>query len=112
MQIVHPCRTAMHMAMVATLATVSVAAAEVDLTSVPQANPKIVGIAVPTALAPELRQSSVGRGATPLENGTLDFPFYGYNGDGPMVPAPADGQAPGRNVQATTTEPGENTWLG
>ncbi len=111
MQIVHPFRTAMHMAMVATLATVSVAAAEVDLTGVPQANPKIVGIAVPTALSPELRQSSVAQGATPLENGTLDFPFYGYNGDGPMVPAPGDVQAPGHNVEATKTEPDKNTYL-
>src|SRR5262249_9651795 len=51
------------------------------------------------------------QGSTRLENGTLDFPFYGYNGDGPLVPAPGDVQATGHNVEATKTEPDKNTYL-
>src|SRR5262245_24308879 len=82
-----------------------------SLTGVPQANLKIVGISVPTVLAPELRQFSVAQGSTRLENGTDDFPLYGYNGDGPMVPAPGDVQATGHNVEATKTEPDKNTYL-
>jgi hypothetical protein len=111
MPAVHMFRTAMHTAMVATLATVAVAAAAGGLTGVPQANPKIVGVSVPTVLSPELRQFIVTQGSTPLENGAPDFPFYGYNGDGPMVPAPGDVQAPGHNVEATKTEPDKNTYL-
>jgi hypothetical protein len=98
MPVVHAFRTAMHTAMVATLVTVSAATAEVSLTGVPQANPKVVGLSVPTALSPELRQFIVAQGSIQLENGTDAFPFYGYNGDGPMVPAPGDVQAPGHNT--------------
>jgi hypothetical protein len=111
MPVVHTFHTAMRMAMVATLCTVAVAAAAGGLTSMPQANPKIVGVSIPTVLSPELRQLIVAQGSTPLENGAPDFPFYGYNGDGPMVPAPGDVQAPGHNVEATKTEPDKNTYL-
>jgi hypothetical protein len=111
MLVVHTFHTAMRMAMVATLSTVAIATAAGGLTSVPQANPKIVGVSIPTVLSPELRQLIVAQGSTPLENGAPDFPFYGYNGDGPMVPAPGDVQAPGHNVEATKTEPDKNTYL-
>jgi hypothetical protein len=95
----------------AILATVAVATAVDGLTGVPQANSKIMGISVPTVLSPELTQFIVAQGSTRLENGTPDFPFDGYNGDGPMVPAPGDVQAPGHNVEATKTEPDKNTYL-
>src|SRR5262249_22305827 len=111
MPVVHTFRTAMRMATVATLATVAIATAAGDLTGVPQANPKIPGISVPTVLSPQLRQFIVAQGSIRLENGTPDFTFYGYNGDGPMVPAPGDVQATGHNVEATKTEPDKNTYL-
>jgi hypothetical protein len=71
MPVTHMFRTAMHAAMVATLVTVAVATAAGNLTGVPQANPKIVGVSVPTVLSPELRQFIVAQGSTRLENGTL-----------------------------------------
>jgi hypothetical protein len=111
MPVVHTFRTAMRTAIVATLVAVTVAMAAGGLTGVPQANPKSIGISVPTVLSPELRQFIVAQGSTPLENGTPDFPLYGYNGDGPMLPAPGDVQAPGHNVEATKTEPDKNTYL-
>src|SRR5919109_742825 len=112
MHIVHRlCEAAVYMAAVVTLLAASVApgADAVDLTPVPTANPKIAGMAPPTILAPELMQVVLVQGATPLESGTKDFPFYGYNGDGPMLPAPGDAQSVSHNVEATKTEPDKNT---
>ena len=86
-------------------------AAAVDLTHVPAANPKTTGIAAPTILSPELAQIALAQGATKLENGTATFPYYGYNGDGPMLPAPGAVQASGSNVEATKTEPDKNVYL-
>jgi hypothetical protein len=111
MPVVRTFCTVIHMATVAILATVAMAPAAGNLTGVPQANPKIVGVSVPTVLSPELRQFIVAQGSIRLENGTPDFPLYGYNGDRPMVPAPGDVQAPGHNVEATKTEPDKNTYL-
>jgi hypothetical protein len=111
MPIVYTFRIAMHTAMAATWVMVAVATAADGLTGVPQANPKIVGMSVPTVLSPELKQSVAAQGSIRLENGTDAFPLYGYNGDGPMVPAPGDVQAPGHNVEATKTEPDKNTYL-
>ena len=51
------------------------------------------------------------RGLYTPENGTDAFSWYGYNGDGPMVPAPGDVQALSHNVEATKTEPDKNTYL-
>jgi hypothetical protein len=81
------------------------AASPTDLTNVPSANPKAVGFAPPAILSPELLQTAVGQGSTKLENGTVGIPYYGYDGDGPMVPAL------GSNVEATKTEPDKNTYL-
>lgn len=82
-----------------------------NLTGVPSANAKLVGIASPTILSPELAQFVVAQGSMKLENGTHDFPFYGYNGDGPMLPAPGSIQSSGSNVEATKTEPDKNVYL-
>jgi hypothetical protein len=82
-----------------------------SLTGVPAANPKTAGRAVPSVLSPELRQSAVAQGANALENPNAYFTNYGYNADGPMLPAPGDIQAPGHNVEATKTEPDKNTYL-
>ena len=76
-----------------------------DLTPVPAANTKAPGYAPPNILSPELIESPVAQGSVKLENGTAAIPFYGYDGDGPMVP-PASSTA-----EATKTEPDKNTYL-
>src|SRR5262249_62166966 len=81
------------------------------LTPVPDAQPKQTGFSSPNAISPELVLIERARGSMELENGTVALPFYGYAGDGPMVPAPGDTQAPGHNVEATKTDPDENTYL-
>jgi hypothetical protein len=80
------------------------------LTSV-AANPKAAGMAAPNALSPELIQVAIAQGATRLENGTVDIPFYGYRGDGPMLPAPGDLPSATHKVEASKTEPDKNTYL-
>jgi len=81
------------------------------LKSVPNANPKTTGMAAPNILSPGLDEVVAAQGSTLLENGTPDFPYYGYDGDGPMLPAPGNVQAAGHNVEATKTEPDKNTYL-
>jgi hypothetical protein len=80
-------------------------AAHAQLTPVANANPKTVGFAAPNVLSPELVELIVAQGSTPLENGTTPFPYYGYDGNGPHLPAL------GSNVEATKTEPDKNTYL-
>jgi hypothetical protein len=80
-------------------------AAHAQLTPVANANPKTVGFAAPNVLSPELVELAVAQGSTPLENGTAQFPYYGYDGNGPHLPAL------GSNVEATKTEPDKNTYL-
>jgi hypothetical protein len=111
MSVIRTVHIAVSLAAVATLVAFSGAKAALGLQGVAQANSKIVGLAVPNVLSPELTEVVVAQGSTPLENGITDFLFYGYNGDGPMLPAPGDIQAPGHNVEATKTEPDKNTYL-
>src|SRR5262249_26707252 len=87
------------------------AAPPLGLTNVPNANPKSPGLATPNVLSPELIETIVAQGSQPLENPTGPFGFYGYNNDGPMLPAPGDVQATDHNVEATKTEPDKNTYL-
>ena len=75
------------------------------------ANPKVAGLTVPNALSPELIQVAVAQGANRLENGTADIPFYGYRGDGPLLPAPGDLPSATHKVEASKTEPDKNTYL-
>ncbi len=75
------------------------------LTPVPTANPKTPGFAAPNVLSPELAEKIVAQGSTPLENPSGQFSHYGYNNDGPFLPAL------GSNVEATKTEPDKNTYL-
>jgi hypothetical protein len=79
-------------------------------TEVP-ANPKAAGLTVPNALSPELIQVAVAQGAIKLENGVADIPFYGYRGDGPLLPAPGDLPSATHKVEASKTEPDKNTYL-
>ena len=78
---------------------------------VPLANPKTAGVAVPNVLTPELIETIVAQGSCALEDPTTNFPRYGYDGDGAMVPAPGAVQSKGNNVEATKTEPDKNTYL-
>ncbi|MDQ1709507.1 MAG: hypothetical protein QOG49_892 [Frankiaceae bacterium] len=94
------------------LATSSGAAATLlDLTPVPTANPKAPGVSSPNVLSPELAEIEAARGSMRLENGTALISHYGYNGNGPMLPAPGDVQAAGHNVEASKTEPDKNVYL-
>jgi uncharacterized protein DUF839 len=81
------------------------------LTHVPSANPKTVGVPAPNVLSPELIETIVAQGATPLENPSTLTSFYGYDNDGPLTPAPGDLPSALHKVEATKTEPDKNTYL-
>jgi hypothetical protein len=81
------------------------------LTAVPNAQPKLPGVSQPNVLSPELALVERARGSMAIENGTATNPYYGYNGDGPMVPAPGDLPSETHKVEATKTEPDKNTYL-
>jgi hypothetical protein len=75
-------------------------------TGVPNANPKAVGVTVPTVLSPELAQIVRAQGSTPVENPNAFVKYYGYLNDQPnLLPALNS------NVEATKTEPDKNTYL-
>ncbi|HXM56104.1 MAG TPA: phosphatase [Candidatus Dormibacteraeota bacterium] len=76
------------------------------LSPVTAANSKTPGFAAPNVLSSELREVSLAEGSVRLENGTTAVPFYGYDGNGPLLPLPA---AP--TVEASKTEPDKNTYL-
>jgi len=83
------------------------------------ANPKSVGTSSPNVLPPELVETPVAQGSNLLENpatitlasGTLGISRYGYNDDGPLVPAPGDLPSATHKVEATKSEPDKNTYL-
>jgi len=77
----------------------------------PKTVPKVSGNSAPNALGLGLIESPAARGSQKLENPTAAIGFYGYDADGPMLPAPGDVQAPGHNVEASKTEPDKNTYL-
>src|SRR5262245_16789620 len=76
------------------------------LTHVPNANPRIVGVTLPTVLSPELVQIVRAQGSMLVEN-PMDFvKYYGYLNDQPNL-IPASGSA----IEASKTEPDKNTYL-
>ena len=88
-------------------------------TSFPR-NPKAVGFASPNILSPELIETPVAQGSFALENpqtvtladgSKATVGFYGYLGDGPMLPAPGDLPSATHLVEASKTEPDKNTYL-
>ena len=88
--------------------------------AVAAANPKSPGVSAPNILPPELIESPVAQGSFLLENpatialpggGTLAISRYGYNDDGPLLPAPGDLPSATHRVEATKTEPDKNTYL-
>src|SRR5436305_13948047 len=46
-----------------------------------------------------------------MGGGTAAVPYYGYDGDGPLLPAPGDLPTATHKVEATKTEPDKNTYL-
>jgi len=90
-----------------------VLAAGFSITPVPSANPKAVGVPVPNILSPELTEVIAAQGSNKLENPSDLTSFYGFDNDGPPVPAPGDlpSVTPPHKVEATKTEPDKNTYL-
>src|SRR5262245_51023708 len=70
-------------------------AADTHFQGVASANPRTTGVSVPNILTRELIESVAAHGAMPLDGGNATFPFYGYSGDGPLLPAPNAQQVPG-----------------
>jgi Bacterial protein of unknown function (DUF839) len=93
------------------LAFVAAAGAFPSLPGVPSAQPKAAGVPAPTVLSPGLAQVEVTRGSQALDGGTAAVPYYGYDGDGPLLPAPGDLPSATHKVEATKTEPDKNTYL-
>jgi len=84
-----------------------------SLTGVPAANTRSTGYAPASVLSPQLLQTVVAQGSTPLENPSALTSFYGYDNDvlnaagqPAMVPSPASG-----GKEAHKTEPDKNTYL-
>src|SRR5438105_348735 len=71
-----------------------------DPTSVTSANP-----------SKELIEAAVAQGSMPVENPSALVGFYGYNNDGPMIPAPGELPSATHKVEASKTEPDKNTYL-
>jgi hypothetical protein len=77
-----------------------------DLTPVPSANPKALGVVAPSVLSPELAEIVRAQGAMKLENPAGIVTHYGYVSDRPNMMPPL-----GSNQEATKTEPDKNTYL-
>ncbi len=75
------------------------------------ANDRVAGGTRPNQLSTSLSQSIVAQGNMRLENGTAAVPYYGYLGDGPLVPAAGDLPSASHKVEASKTEPDKNTYL-
>jgi hypothetical protein len=69
------------------------------------------GVTAPNVLSPGFIQHAVAQGSMRLENPTADVPYYGYNGNGTLLPDPTLTQSPGHNVEASKTEGDKNTYL-
>jgi len=95
-------------------------ASKLSFTPVANANTKTAGVSSPNALPPELIETAVAQGSIPVENpasvtladGTMvTVPYYGYSGDGPLLPPPGAVPSDGDIIEATKTEPDKNTYL-
>ena len=83
----------------------------VELTPVPSANTKAPGVVRGNELSPELSEVPIAYGANALENPSVAIAYYGYDNNGPMVPAPGAVQSTVSSVEASKTEPDKNTYL-
>jgi hypothetical protein len=98
----------------ATLATIGLAGGGNDSYTNVAANTKAAGYAPSSLLSPELRQTLVAQGSTPLENPQGPIGWYGYINDAPSPDNPALPQmvpAATPAVEAQKTEPDKNTYL-
>jgi hypothetical protein len=93
------------------LAFAGAAGAFPALPGVSPAQPKTTGVPAPTVLSPGLAQIEITRGSQPLDGGTSAVPYYGYDGDGPLLPTPGDLPTASHKAEATKTEPDKNTYL-
>ncbi|MES1207350.1 MAG: phosphatase [Pseudomonadota bacterium] len=93
---------------------------KLNITPVPTAQPKKPGFSSPNLLPPELFETAVAQGSYPLENPqtvtladgtTATAAYYGYDGNGPLLPAPGDLPSATHLVEASKTEPDKNTYL-
>jgi hypothetical protein len=101
-------------------AELSAGSSALALQNVASANPKTVGFSSPNILSPQLIEAPVAQGSIALENPqavtlpdgtTATAAFYGYDGDGPMLPAPGDLPSATHLVESSKTEPDKNTYL-
>jgi len=81
------------------------------LTHVPSANTKTPGFAAPNILSPGLTEVLVATGSSKLENPSDLTSYYGYDNDGPMLPAAGDLPSLTHKVEASKTEGDKNTYL-
>src|SRR6266403_614664 len=81
------------------------------LTHVPSANTKTPGFAAPNILSPGLTEVLIATGSFKLENPSDLTSYYGYDHDGPMLPAPGDLPSLTHKVEASKTEGDKNTYL-
>jgi hypothetical protein len=72
---------------------------------------KIDGVPSANQLASGLIEAPVAVGMMKIENGSGAFPYYGFAGDGDMMPAYAAVQGKDMHIEATKTEPDKNTYL-
>ena len=82
-----------------------------NLTAVPQPNPKAPGLSTPNTLSPELAAVTRAQGSQRLENPRDGIGYYGYDAVGttpPMLPT-LSGDTP--YAEAHKTEPDKNTYL-
>jgi hypothetical protein len=85
-----------------------------DISNVPTANTKAIGVSPASRLSPELKQVVVAQGSTALENPQGIVTHYGYEND---VSSPGDPTQPlmvpvaGTTGEAQKTEPDKNTYL-
>jgi hypothetical protein len=91
----------------------------IGLSAVPAAVAKVTGTPAPNVLSPELDAVVAAQGSNPVENPlvlpvgepAVSVTHYGYDSDGPLVPAPGDVQSANHRVEASKTEPDKNTYL-
>jgi len=92
-------------AAVAAAAALALGPDQPHFTNLATANPKAAGVSAPNIVSPELADVLVAQGSMKLDGGTSAVPYYGYDGNGTLLPAFNS------NVEATKTEPDKNTYL-
>ncbi len=93
------------------IAIAAAPAAAADFTPVPSPVAKVEGTASANVLGAGLIEVPVAIGYLPVENVSGAFPFYGFAGDGSMIPAYGAVQQKNVLIEATKTEPDKNTYL-